>query len=62
MLEFALTPYLGTAEARRELQRLYPQDYAPPAVRAELSGPDGGPVLTEIVIRYADDTDSPNHS
>ena len=37
------------SEARRELQRLYPQDYAPPAVRAELSGRDGGPLTIAVV-------------
>ncbi len=37
------------AEARRELQRLYPQDYAPPAVRAEVSGKAGGPVTIAVV-------------
>jgi hypothetical protein len=47
------------AEARRELQRLFPNDYAPPAVRQQISGPDGGAVVTEIVIRYADDNDTP---
>lgn len=48
------------AEARRELQRLYPADYAPPAQRTQVTGADGGPVVTEIVIRYADDTGSDN--
>jgi len=38
------------AEARRELQRLFPNDYAPPAVRQQISGPDGGPVA------FRDDT------
>jgi len=36
------------AEARRELQRLFPNDYAPPAVRQQISGPDGGAVKTEV--------------
>ena len=31
-------------EARRELQRLFPADYAPPPQRTELTGKDGGPV------------------
>lgn len=39
------------AEARRELQRLYPQDYAPPPTRAEVSGPAGGPLKTEVEHR-----------
>lgn len=34
-------------EARRELQRLYPEDYAPPAQRVEATGKDGGPVVHE---------------
>ena len=36
------------AEARRELQRLYPQDYAPPAQRTQLLGHDGGALLIHM--------------
>lgn len=50
------------AEARRELQRLFPNDYAPPTQRTELTGKDGGPVATEIIIKYADDNDTPTAS
>lgn len=45
--------------ALQMLQIRRPNDYAPPAVRQQISGPDGGAVVTEIVIRYADDNDTP---
>lgn len=41
------------AEARRELQRLFPNDYAPPPVRQEIAGVAGGPML--IQMTWGDD-------
>ena len=46
--------------AWRMLQVRAPQDYAPPAVRAEVSGKDGGPVLIQMTWGDTDAGDGGN--
>jgi hypothetical protein len=58
----AMTRQMIQSKNPRMAQIILEYAYGKVPAPVELSGPDGGPVLTEIVIRYADDTDSPNHS
>lgn len=46
---------IDPAWAWKMLQVRDSANYAPPPTRAEVSGPAGGAVKTEIIIRYADD-------
>lgn len=34
------------------MERLYPDDYAPPKTRTEVSGADGGPIKTEAAVQF----------